>query len=215
MVLEANQLEAAAPGIRRLELSRKPASELRPSVQKLVQGMLEFSLETPRTAAAAAAAADDDVAPSATVTANTSTPLAYKTHGRNRLCDGVRGGTVNAGSPPGGHSAAATKFWHKNKEANIHPEKDHEVEQASRVIEEDIVEHETGEWEGVVWDEDDMSEVDSLGTVSASLGIVEAASKHRKTSRADPTVPEPQDLLICVKGAVGIREVIIYLYDRR
>lgn len=76
------------------------------------------------------------------------------------------------------------------------------------------------EWEGVTWDEDDVPEADSLGTVSASLvgtgsasvgsagsvtlGTVELASRNGDTTLAGTTATDPTDMLICLKGVVGI-----------
>lgn len=134
----------------------------------------------------------------------------------NKLGSG--GGTVNARGSPGGRDGAITARTRKAAAgaggANSPPgEEAYEAGVGSRVAVGDTIkaneEEEEEQWEGVVWDEDETNEVDSLGAVSASVGTMEVASLHEESSQAGATAPEPQDLLIRVIGIDDIREVIM------
>lgn len=134
----------------------------------------------------------------------------------SRLGSGGGGDTVNTRGSPGGRGGAIAARARKTPAgaggANSPPgEEAYEEEVGSRVAVGDTIkaneEEEEEQWEGVVWDEDETNEVDSLGAVSASVGTMEVASLHEESSRAGATAPEPQDLLIRVIGIDDIREV--------
>lgn len=227
MVLQADQLKAPAPGARGIKLSKKPAAELKLSKQKLVQGMIEFSLETPRTAAAAEAAAQAAASGAGAGGGGLSSAGGGLSTAKNVQKQQV------VDKPAATGTVAETSPWrriHDNGE-NIqeHPRLE---KQRSKIASPTAAStasgnkggdgHGTGaEWEGVTWDEDDIPEAESLGSVSASftgagsaslgtagsitLGTVELAS-----NRGDSA--EPQDVLICLKGVVGARQVTTQRY---
>lgn len=255
VVLQADQLDAPAPGTRGIALSKKPAAELKLSKQKLVRGMIEFSLETPRAAAAAEASPQETATPGAGA-GDGVTSLDAKRRGRShkptpgtgqatREGDfssgggGVLGASRNmqsqqtSGKPVTAEKVAGTSFWRRNKDDGVGtPVEQPRFEQqpdkpvvpptlataatASKEKADDVRGTEA-EWEGVTWDEGDVPKAESLGSVSASLtgagsaslgtagsitlGTVELASRHGNSA-------EPQDVLICLKGVTGLREVV-------
>lgn len=197
VVLEPKQFEIPTPGVRGVVLCRKPAVELQPSAQTCVQGMLEFSLETPRTALTAQVRATSNaVAPSATV--RTRSPTADKMPGSKGYLGGVGEGAEKLKGSSTGGSKSEDRL--KGEDAQLKAEK------GGNVVARELAKQNLGEWEGVIWHDDDTGEAESLGTVSASLGTVEVASKHGDIPQAG-SLPEPYDLLICLKGIGVIREV--------
>lgn len=200
MILEADQLEAPAPGTRGIVLSKKPVAELKLSKQQLVQGMIEFSLETPRATAAAEAAAEEAAASGADAGGDGTQIDRGKRDRSKKLTAGrvqpSKGGVSSPSGARAASSAIATAVASTQKT--------------------DVGQGTEAEWEGVTWDEGDVPEAESLGSVSASLtgagsasvgtagsitvGTVELASNHEDST-------EPQDVLICVKGVTGLREV--------
>ncbi|CAM9640751.1 unnamed protein product, partial [Ectocarpus sp. 12 AP-2014] len=249
VVLQANKLEDPAPGPRGIVLSKKPAAELKLSKQKLVQGMVEFSLENMRAAAAAEAAAYAEsggtVALSKNVKGDTS-----KASATDRFQAG-KGGTASfAGgacrkeeSGSDGETTTGTPVW---RDSNKGPEtsklseggtnaaaaatgrkgrqQQHAASAAAATAADKSVAKQrlTTEWEGVTWDEGGIPEAESLGTVSVgmatissaslgtdgsiTLGTVELASKEGDMAHADLSNAVPQDLLVCLKEVVGVRE---------
>ncbi|CAM9193761.1 unnamed protein product [Scytosiphon promiscuus] len=202
-VLQADQLETPAPGVRGLVLSKKPAADLKLSKQKFVQGTVE------------------EVGPSGAAVdgIGSNMPTQETIQALNGETDSSAGGardTVKAaGSRANVTDKQAKSFWTINKKgvtADSASEEKGGGGAAGRGA---------AEWEGVKWDEEDAPEADSLGTVSvslagtsstsmcsagsATLGTVELASKAGDASLAGLTDTQPKDMLICLKGVVGIR----------
>lgn len=206
VVLTRQDIEAPDPGIRVVALARKPSEELRPSLQKLVQGTLEFLLESSHEAAAPSAA-EATTAAVATVHDAVPVPVATtKTDKLKRMTSRLHG-MAEARRPGSAEGGAAAEFSQQNQGENAQPGEDEDAQEMSPVDGGVTVKQGVGEWEGVTWDEDDIAEASSLGTISASLGTVEVASKTEDVSQAGFTTPDPQDLLICLKGIAGIKEV--------
>lgn len=113
-------MKAPAPGIRGVVLAKKPAAELKLSKQKLVQGMVEFSLETTRAATAAveeAAAAHQATAGSAAAAdgggggaapSQTTKGSRSKVSSRSTMTQAVEGGGAAACTGSGVKSARTT-----------------------------------------------------------------------------------------------------------
>eukprot|EP00752_Nemacystus_decipiens_P007665 g6853.t1 len=249
VVLQADKIDAPAPGTRGILLSKKPAAELKLSKQKLVQGMIEFSLETPRTAAAAeatssGAGAGDGVTPSDTKkrdTSETSTERGGQgtKEGDRSSADSVVGEAKKMqslrtnGKPATPEKPAGSSFWaEKTDNAGSTSEQSpvglqkrksnppaHATAAATSKEKAGDIRGTEEEWQGDTWDEGDIPEVESLGSVSASLtgagstslgsagsitlGTIELASKHEDSA-------ESQDVLICLKGVTGLREADRY-----
>lgn len=250
VVLQANKLEDPAPGTRGIVLSKKPAAELKLSKQKLVQGMVEFSLETARAAAAAEAVAVAGSGGTSALSENFKgdTSKASATHrvqagsggtaslagGACRKAEGGSNGKATTGKPvwwnnskgaetgdlgEGGNNAAVAAKGRKGRR------QEHAASAAAAAVAEKSIDEQrlTTEWAGVMWDEDDAPEAESLGTVSVSmatissatlgtagsvtLGTVELASKDGDVAHAGLSDAVPQDLLVCLKEVVGVREV--------
>ncbi len=244
MVLQANQLEAPAPGIRGVVLSKKPAAELAHSKQKLVQGMVEFSLETPRTSAAIEAAARQAMSDAAGVPSDAMnkerSELSALNKDRARIGASPHVGDIRSTArntedqPTYGKKttvglAAARKKWGRNNDEEVktiqtkptegqkrkqiatgQPEEKQYDESAARSAAEN-----GDEWEGVTWDELDVDGAESLGTVSARLTCADSASLNSAGSITLGTVElasetggsHPQDVLICLQGIAGMRQV--------
>lgn len=253
-------------------------ADLKLSKQKFVQGMVEFSLETPRTAAAAEAgdaAARANALPAAAATDNigvspsgaavdgddeSKKKTAEKAQARKREPTSSAGeASVSAKGTEGSAStndkqAAGKSFWAKNRKGptneKVQDAKGTDKAAASgqgdqqrrtrssatdtaaaapatvKALDDD--QGCAAEWEGVTWDENDAPEADSLGSVTASLvgtgsasvcsagsvtlGTVELASKNGGTALAGLVDTEPKDMLICLKGVVGIRGVRLHQY---
>lgn len=186
VVLESSQLKALAPGCRRLELARKPASELRSSAQEHVQGTLELSLETPWTAAAVV----DGALSSPASIGSLANPA--------RRAEGGALGNVEAASKSQGEKRDQAVDVEKSGETG---DKLFEGVTANAASDQAY-------WEGVSWAQDHAGEF--FG--AESLGTFEVASNTRdKIGQEDNRVAESEDLLICVKGATGLTEVSVSL----
>lgn len=230
-------------------LSKKPATELAHSKQKLVQGMVEFSLETPRTVAAAAAAAVQETAAAGTSnTMNTDRPeLSALDEARagqggaspcasavTRTAKNMEGQEVTGRKTTTGAAVVdTTRERNYNEEAKTKQIKSAEGQNRTQVAkgQQHDVKHEQSaaaadnedEWEGVSWDTIDVDEVESLGTVSARLTCADSTSLGTAGSITLGTVEiasedgegQPQDVLICLKGIVGMRQVTTYLSSSR
>ena len=260
VVLQADQIDAPAPGTRGIALSKKPAAELRLSKQKLVRGTIEFSLETPRTAAAAAA--EEEATPEGAAAGDGVAPLGSKKRDRSKTPAPGRGDATREGDPSSGggvvgaakstqsqqtsdgpattDKVSGTSSWsrHKDSGGGSNPEQARLEEQrddniadtratavAASIGKAGGVQGMEAEWEGVTWDEGDVPEAESLGSVSASftgagsssLGTAGSASMGTAGSITLGTVDlaskngisaELHDVLICLKGVAGLREVL-------
>jgi len=247
VVLQADQLEAPAPGIRGVVLSKKPAAELAHSKQKLVQGMVEFSLETPRTTAEKEAASrpeamsDAAAVPSDAINRERSAPepsaleLARARIGAPPSAGDIRSTTRNMEgqritvNKATVGAADASKRWGRNNDeagetvktkptegqkrkqvAKRQAEDKQHADSASRAAAEN-----GDDWEGVTWDDPDVDGAESLGTASARLTCADSASLDTAGSVTLGTVElasenggsQPQDVLICLKGIAGMRQV--------
>lgn len=221
MVLQADQLEAPAPGTRGIVLSKKPAAELKLSKQKLVQGMIEFSLETPRTAAAAEAASEGAAAAPGAEAGGGVTPVGTKELGSSEEQMSGRAQASKVENQGGGVTPVDTKELSSSEEHMSGRAQTSKVENRQARTRKKSEEGGDGqgvgaEWEGVTWDEGETPEAESLGSVSASLtgagsaslgttcsitlGTVELASRRGHSTG-------PQDVLLCLKEVAGIREV--------
>lgn len=225
MELQADQLEAPEPGTRRVALSKKPAAELAHSKQKLVQGMVKFSLETPRTAARPENVSDAAAVPLGTMTGNRAGPSAVgigrASKGASPYVGDVSTTARNTEGQPtteqdttAGAAAASKKWGRNNEEVKITQTEPTEGrtrkqcdESAARAAADN-----GNEWEGVTWDEPDVDGAESLGTVSARLTCADSASLESITLGTVELASEdggsqPQDVLICLKGIAGMRQV--------
>lgn len=249
VVLQANKLEDPAPGPRGIVLSKKPAAELKLSKQKLVQGMVEFSLETVRAAAAAEAVALAESGGTTALSKNVKGDTS-KASAADRVQAG-KGGTASfaggacrkAESGSDGKTTTGTPVWRDNNKGaetgNLAEggtaaagakgrkgrQQQHAASAAAATAADKPVAKQrlTTEWEGVTWDEGDIPEAESLGTVSVgmatissaslgtdgsiTLGTVELASRNGDMAHAGLSDAVHQDLLVCLKEVVGVREV--------
>lgn len=262
VVLQADQIDAPAPGTRGIALSKKPAAELRLSKQKLVRGTIEFSLETPRTAAAAEEE-EEEAAPEGAAAGGGVAPLgSKKRRDRSKTPAPGRGDATREGDPSSGggvvgaakstqsqqtsdgpattDKVSGTSSWSKHKDsgggsnpeqARLEEQRDDNIARtratavAASIGKAGGVQGMEAEWEGVTWDEGDVPEAESLGSVSASftgagsnsLGTAGSASMGTAGSITLGTVDlaskngisaELHDVLICLKGVAGLREVL-------
>lgn len=191
VAIEAGEVESSTPGFRSLALTRKPAAELRPSAQKFVQGMLEFSLSTISIATMALTGADCSARGTvSSVFLARNTMDSAKIDGRD------------------------VEDPHVNSRVAKHQQTEpvHELTEEKRPwASERNVGSAEGQWEGLSWPEDvsdDIGEPDSLGTVEVASktedGLGQAASR----------IHEPEDLLISLRGVVDLRKVSVLIAIR-
>lgn len=186
VTIEASQIGFFTPGFRGLALTRKPASELRPSAQKFVQGTLELSLSTPPTAATAFAGAGSSANP---------------VRGA-KDATGIDGRDVEEGP----HGTSRTTIQQQVEQ--LHESTKEKLPRASV----SNVESDEGEWEGLTWSEDVSGDTGEPGT----LGTVEVASKAEDgIGKGAFGVHEPEDLLISLRGAIDLRKVSVLIALQR
>lgn len=183
-------------------LTSKPASELRPSAQKRVQGTLEFSLETPRAIAKAAA----DATTAATTRDGSMSPMNDLTHSATQgslvpsgMATIANGAASAKGEPPQPFDAGAAAKLQAPHLDNATYELE---ERAGGGIDDHNAKEQDDEWDRMRW------AADNHGGDAGSVGTVEVASKTTdKNGETGPAKAEPEDLLIRLKEVTGLVEV--------
>lgn len=206
VALERKHLTSPGPGHRSLVLTGKPAHELRPSARKRIQGMLEFSLEMPRTTEPANCARTGAAGELASIGSRPVDESRSKEiintpprHGDSRAKNarpGIPGGNVDA-------QGKVSTMPCPTVAAKLKRRGDQEISQeeiVSMARSEEVFSDES-EWEGLTWTKGDEGHVGNPGTVRAASDVAEQIRQGRSTAA------DPEDLLVRLKSVTGLRKV--------